>query len=55
MLRSALQTLVQAKKENFTFAIKFFGSGMWLFRGDHKPTNEALPTSQSSENKDEES
>ena len=43
MTRSAILRLVAAKKDSFTFAVRFFGAGMWLFRGDHKPTPESLP------------
>ena len=42
MIRSAVNALLSAKKENFTFAIRFFGSGIWLFRGDHRPANSVL-------------
>lgn len=43
MIRSTLRRLVKAEKENFTFVAKFFGAGVWLFRGSHKPTDDALP------------
>lgn len=42
MLRSAIHQLTTAEKENFTFAVRFFGAGMWLFRGDHRPTEDAV-------------
>jgi len=43
MIRSSILRLVNAKKESFTFAVRFLGSGMWLFRGDHRPSSEIYP------------
>ena len=38
MIKSSISHLSKAEKENFTFAVKFFGgSGMYLWRGNHKP------------------
>lgn len=43
MVRSSILRLVDAKKESFTFAVRFLGAGMWLFRGDHRPSSEIYP------------
>ena len=44
MIRSALKKLAESDKDSFTFAARFpLGAGRWLFRGDHKPSPEALP------------
>ena len=44
MIRSALKKLAESNKDSFTFAARFpLGSGLWLFRGDHKPSTDALP------------
>lgn len=44
MLRSTITLLVTAKHESFTFAAKFLGSGVWIFRGTHQPTTDSLPS-----------
>jgi len=43
MVRSTLVRLVDAKKDSFTFAVKFIGAGIWIFRGTHRPVPESLP------------
>ncbi len=42
MIRSAIKRLITAKNENFTFAFRVYGAGMWIFRGNHFPTEESL-------------
>jgi hypothetical protein len=44
MIRSSVMRLTEAKRENFTFLVRFFGAEMWLVRGAHRLPADALPS-----------